>query len=127
MMKDYKDVIVWQRSMQLAEEIYKLTKRLPKEEQFGLSGQLRRASVSIPSNIAEGYGRESKNEYLHFLKIARGSLYEVETQLLLCVRVGLFEEILLSAAFSYCSEIGKMLNVLIRSVLSSCESLKSNT
>ena len=115
-MKDYKDVVVWQRAMQLVEEIYRLGKHLPKDEQLGLSSQLRRAAVSIPSNIAEGYGRESKNEYLHFLKISRGSLYEVETQLFLCIRVGLFQKEDVKQAFGYCSEIGKMLNVLIRSV-----------
>ena len=115
-MKDYKDIKVWQRAMQLAEEVYRLVKQLPKEEMFGLSGQLRRAVVSIPSNIAEGYGRESKTEYLRYLKIARGSLYEVETQLYLCIRTGLLREEDTDKAFSYVSEIGKMLNVLIRSI-----------
>ena len=115
-MKDYKDIKVWQRAMQLAEEVYRLVKQLPKEEMFGLSGQLRRAVGSIPSNIAEGYGRESKTEYLRYLKIARGSLYEVETQLYLCIRTGLLREEDTDKAFSYVSEIGKMLNVLIRSI-----------
>ena len=118
-MKDYKDVTVWQRSMQLAEEIYKIVRFLPREELFGLSNQMKRAAVSIPSNIAEGYGRESKNDYLHFLRIARGSLYEVETQLYLCLRIGFFEEQQTELAFSYCREIGKMLNVLLRNVQAS--------
>ena len=112
-MKDYKDTTVWQRAMELADEVYRLVRLLPKEENFGLSNQLRRACVSIPSNIAEGYGRESKNEYIHFLKIARGSLYEVETQLYLCVRQLYFTNTDAEKAFAFCSEVGKMLNALI--------------
>lgn len=79
-MEDYRDLIVWKRSMELVRAVYALTKRLPKEETFALSNQLRRAVVSIPSNIAEGYGRNSKQDYLRFLNIARGSKNEVETQ-----------------------------------------------
>lgn len=79
-MEDYRDLIVWQKSMELVRAVYALTKQLPKEEIFALSNQLRRAVVSIPSNIAEGYGRNSKQDYLRFLNIARGSKYEVETQ-----------------------------------------------
>lgn len=77
----YKDLIVWQKSIDFVDMIYAVTKSFPKEEQFGLTSQLRRASISIPSNIAEGWGRKYGNEYAHFLRIASGSLYEVETQL----------------------------------------------
>ncbi len=112
-MDSYKDLIVWQKSMDLAEEAYRITSSLPKEELYSLSGQIRRAAVSIASNIAEGYGRNSVKEYCRFLSIARGSKNEVETQLLLCVRLGYLEQKQLSASFSLCDEIGKMLNALI--------------
>ena len=85
--EDYKDLIVWQRSMELAEEVYRLVKKLPKEELFALSDQIRRAVISIPSNIAEGYERNSTKEYIHFLSIAKGSKAELETQLLLCTKI----------------------------------------
>ena len=85
--KSYKDLIVWQKSMDLVIEIYKLVKKLPKEETYSLSDQMRRAVVSIPSNIAEGYTRKSTNEYLNFLSIANGSRTELETQLLICERI----------------------------------------
>ena len=77
-MDSYQDLIVWQKSMQLVKEVYTLVKTLPKEEQFALSDQMRRAVVSIPSNIAEGYGRNSTNDYIRFLNIARGSKYELD-------------------------------------------------
>lgn len=78
--KSFKDLIVWQKSYKLVLEIYKLTKSFPKWETYGLSHQIRKAAVSIPSNIAEGYGRKHKTEYQQFLSIAYGSLLEVETQ-----------------------------------------------
>jgi four helix bundle protein len=116
--KDYKELITWQKGMLLAKELYKITEMLPKEERFGLIDQLRRAGVSIPSNIAEGYGRESKNEYIRFLRIARGSLYEIETQLHLCISIGLLLKSQTADAFSLCSEIGKMLTATIRTIQS---------
>ena len=81
--KSFKDLIVWQKSYKLVLEIYKTTRAFPKSEDYGLSQQLRRAAVSIPSNIAEGYGRKHKAEYNQFLSIAYGSLLELETQILL--------------------------------------------
>jgi len=81
--KSFKDLIVWQKSYKLVLEIYKTTRHFPKSEDYGLSQQLRRAAVSIPSNIAEGYGRKHKAEYNQFLSIAYGSLLELETQFLL--------------------------------------------
>jgi len=81
--KSFKDLIVWQKSYKLVLEIYKMTRHFPKSEDYGLSQQLRRAAVSIPSNIAEGYGRKHKAEYNQFLSIAYGSLLELETQILL--------------------------------------------
>ena len=115
-MKDYKELISWQKAMLLAKEIYKLTGMLPREERFGLFAQLRRACVSVPSNIAEGYGRESKNEYVRFLKIARGSLYEIETQLYLCVSIGYLLKPQTGPAFALCTEISKMLTATIRTL-----------
>lgn len=81
--RSFKELIVWQKSFLLAREVYQLTKRLPKDEQYGLTSQLRRASVSIPSNIAEGKQRKTRNDFLQFLHIADGSCAELETQLLL--------------------------------------------
>ena len=115
-MKDYKELISWQKAMLLAREIYKLTGMLPRAERFGLSDQLRRACVSVPSNIAEGYGRESQNEYVRFLKIARGSLYEIETQLYLCLSIGYLVKTQSELAFALCTEVSKMLTATIRTL-----------
>ena len=86
--KSFKDLIVWQKSYQLVLQIYRITKRFPKSEIYGLSQQMRKASISIPSNIAEGYGRKHKAEYEQFLSIAYGSLLELETQFLLAKDLG---------------------------------------
>ncbi|MBQ9486995.1 MAG: four helix bundle protein [Selenomonadaceae bacterium] len=99
--------------MKLAVEVYGLTSKLPKEELYGLTNQLRRAAVSIPSNIAEGNGRGSSKEYLRFLYIARGSKSEVETQLLLCVELNYLHSDDIENAMLLCTEISKMLNKLI--------------
>ena len=110
---DYRNLIVWQKAMKLAVEVYGLTSKLPKEELYGLTNQLRRAAVSIPSNIAEGNGRGSSKEYLRFLYIARGSKSEVETQLLLCVELNYLHSDDIENAMLLCTEISKMLNKLI--------------
>jgi four helix bundle protein len=81
--KTFRDLIAWQKAMELAKQIYWVTVHLPDSEKFGLTTQMRRAAVSIPSNIAEGHGRQSRTEYIRFLKIARGSLMELQTQLIL--------------------------------------------
>lgn len=113
--QSYRDLRVWQESMALVEAVYRLTKAYPKDEAYGLTAQMRRASVSIPANIAEGYGRENTGSYIQFLRIAQGSLKEVETHLLLLVRVALAPadgvELLVQADI-----IGKMLRALIRSL-----------
>lgn len=90
--RSYKDLIVWQKAMDLVELVYHLTKLFPKDEQYGLSNQLRRAAVSIPSNIAEGQARNSTAEFRNFLSIARGSLAELETQLLIAERLNYIEQ-----------------------------------
>ena len=110
--RDFKDLIVWQRAMDAAAEIYRLARKLPREETFALGDQLRRAAVSIPSNIAEGFGRSSKKDYAKFLVMARGSAYETETQLLLCVRVRHLLEKDIQQALSLLREVGRMLNAL---------------
>ena len=117
--KDYKDFIVWQKAIDLSVEIYKLVKLLPKTETYGLSDQMRRAVVSIPSNIAEGQGRSSAKEFMHFLSIARGSQKELETQIYICTRLEYFTEEEALNALNLCEEIGKMLNSLITKIQSS--------
>ena len=112
--KDHKDLIVWQKAMDLVVEIYRLVKKLPKEETYALSDQMRRAVVSIPSNIAKGRGRSSEKDYLRFLFIARGSQAEVETQLLVCVRLDYLSESEIESAMNLCSEVGRMLNSMTR-------------
>ncbi|HRU96803.1 MAG TPA: four helix bundle protein [Ruminococcus sp.] len=112
----YQNLIVWQKAMELVEETYRLTSCLPKEETYALSDQMRRAAVSIPSNIAEGAGRKTNNDFTHFLVIARGSRYELETQILICIRLGFIKEEQAARAFELCSEIGKMITSLIRNL-----------
>ena len=88
--KNYKDLNIWKRSIKVVEDIYKITKNFPKEEIYGLSSQLRRSAVSIPSNIAEGAGRNSKKQYIQFLNIALGSIAEIETQLIIAKRLNFY-------------------------------------
>lgn len=109
----HRDLVVWQKSMDLAESIYKLTDELPPKEQYGLCSQMRRASVSIPSNIAEGYGRQSTGNYIQFLSIARGSLLELETQLELCIRLQYISLTEIETVQTNISHISKMLSSLI--------------
>ncbi len=114
--EDYKDLFVWKRGMELVQAVYRVARRLPKDEIFALSSQIRRASISIPSNIAEGYGRSSPADYKRFLSIARGSAYEVETQLLLCVSLNYVSQAEVETAIKLVNEIIRMLNVLIPKV-----------
>lgn len=113
MANEYKDLIVWQKSMDLVDEVYKLTKLLPKEELFGISNQMRRASVSIPSNIAEGYERSTQKEYANFLTIARASRAELETQIYICIRQGYFKREDAETALSLCTEIKRILTTIL--------------
>lgn len=115
---DYKQLRVWQKAMDLTLEIYKLVKLLPKEETYALSDQMRRAVVSIPSNIAEGQGRNSDKEFVNFLSIARGSLWELETQVEICERLGYIDNVTKSNTFIITAEISKMLNALSNSLKS---------
>lgn len=112
-MKSHKELIVWQKSMELAEEIYKITAQLPKSETYGLSSQMQRAVVAIPSNIAEGAKRGHKLEYIQFLSIANGSAAELETQLLLAKKLYSNKAIDFQKAIILTDEILKMLFSLI--------------
>ena len=109
----FKDLVVWQRAVQLSLEIYELTAKFPSSEQFGLTNQLRRASVSVASNIAEGYGKSTKGEYLVFLGHARGSNGEVQTQLVISEGLGFGLESSRRQAQSLSDEVGKMLVVMM--------------
>ena len=109
----HKDLLVWQRAMLLAEAIYTVTKSFPKEERFGLVAQMRRAAVSVPSNIAEGAARRTQAEYVNFLHIARGSLAELETQALLAERLGLLRFAALGEEFA---RTGQLMNALIAAI-----------
>jgi len=113
MVSSYKDLLVWQRSMDLVVTVYETTAKLPAGEQFGLVAQMRRSAVSVPSNIAEGYGRQATGEYRHHLSIARGSLLELETQLLLCRRLNYLPESETDLILGEITEISKMLGSLI--------------
>jgi four helix bundle protein len=113
MVSSYKDLLVWQRGMDLVVTVYQMTARLPASEQFGLISQMRRSAVSVPANIAEGYGRQATGEYRHHLSIGRGSLLELETQLLLCQRLKYLPEPETNSILAEITEISKMLGSLI--------------
>ena len=107
----YRDLIVWQKSMKLSKEIYLLTKTFPKEELYGLTSQIRRCAISIPSNIAEGKGRNSDKEFIRFLQVALGSVYELQTQLELSLQLNYIDNI--DDLLNLSIEIEKMINTLI--------------
>ena len=114
--KSYQDLRVWREAMDLVAAIYVLTKLMPKEELYGLTSQIRRGGVSIPANIAEGYGRESRGAYAQHLRIAQGSLKELETHLLIVARIDLLPASVIAPLSLHCEMIGKMLRGLIRAV-----------
>ena len=112
--RHYSELIAWQKAMDLVVVVYRLSDPFPKAEAFGLTSQMRRAAVSIPSNIAEGQGRSTTKDFVHFLHIARGSLQELETQVILAVRLG-FSPGATQGDFADSSrELSKILNGLIR-------------
>jgi four helix bundle protein len=112
----YADLIAWQKAMNLIERVYRLTKGFPKEELYGLSSQLRRSAVSIPSNIAEGHCRNGRREFIHHLSIALGSLGEVETQVLIAHRLGYIEESVSADMAALSSETGRVIVGLMHSL-----------
>ena len=114
MIRSYRDLHVWQKGIALVVESYWLARQLPKDERFELSSQLRRAAVSVPANIAEGCGVSSRRGYIHHLRVARGSLMEVETLLLAGIRVQLFRIDQCGPALDLCEDISRMLTALLR-------------
>lgn len=112
--KTYRDLIAWQRAMQLAKAVYISTCTMPSDERFGLTMQMRRAAVSVPSNIAEGHGRQSRADYIRFLKVARGSLAELSTQLELTCSLGMLTEA--GTPQELLAETDRILQGLIRSL-----------
>ncbi|MBR1805088.1 MAG: four helix bundle protein [Selenomonadaceae bacterium] len=111
--KSYEDLAAWQRAMDLTTEVYSIVKFLPREETYALSDQMRRAAVSIPSNIAEGQGRNSTREFIYFLSVARGSINELKTQLQICVRLKYLSGAEAERAVALCIETYKILSGLI--------------
>ncbi|RVD54432.1 four helix bundle protein [Mesorhizobium sp. M2D.F.Ca.ET.185.01.1.1] len=110
----YKDLVVWQQAMDLAVSVYNPTKSWPKEELYGLTSQVRRSAASVPSNIAEGYGREIRGSYQQFLRIAQGSLKELETQFLIAERTGIASQQTTASLLASTESVGKLLRLLIR-------------
>ena len=114
--RNYRDLIAWQKAMDLAESVYQLTAEFPNDERFSLTSQIRRAVVSIPSNIAEGQGRFTRADFRRFLSIAHGSVREVETQLLLARRLRYLGEAQLDQLLELSSEVGRLILGLAKSL-----------
>ena len=114
--ESYKDLDVWQVAMTLAQECYLLTTRFPKDEMYGMAAQIRRAAVSNPANIAEGYGRDQTGSFVQFLRIAQGSARELETHLILAERIRLVDQQAVTPLQELCERVSKMLRSLIRSL-----------
>jgi four helix bundle protein len=114
----YQDLRAWQKAMALVEQVYKVTTNLPQEEAFGLKSQMRRCAVSIPSNIAEGQGRATRGEFQQFLGHARGSLYELETQIAIADKLGYVRDNHGKELLAEANELGRILNALIASLKS---------
>lgn len=114
--RDYRDLIVWQKAMDLVEAIYRATAAFPREEIYGLTSQLRRAAVSIPSNIAEGNGRNTTRDYLHFLGMAYGSVKEVETQVLIAERLRYVDSSHSNSLVQMTIEIARLISGLVNSL-----------
>jgi len=114
--RSYRELTAWQRAMDFAENVYVITRTWPREELYGLTGQLRRAAASVPSNIAEGQGRESDKDFLRFLAIAKGSLHEAETQIMLGERLDYHRTETTHALLQQSAEVGRLLNGLMKSL-----------
>ena len=116
MIRTFRDLRVWQRAMDLVTAVYRQSQRFPAEERFALTAQMRRAAVSIPSNIAEGYGRNSTTDYVRFLRMASGSLYELQTQAEIARTLNYVSATSLNDLLSAADELARMLSTLIRTV-----------
>ncbi len=114
--RSHRDLVAWQKAFELGLMLYKIVGAFPDHERFGLTSQMRRAAVSVPSNIAEGYGRASTADYLRFLKVARGSLFEIDTQLLFAVRLEYVTKETYTNVLEQCRTCGKVLAGLIRAI-----------
>ena len=114
--QSFKDLVVWQRAIELTLTVYKLTARFPDSERFGLTNQMRRAAVSAASNIAEGYGRSTKGEYMLFLGHARGSCSEIETQIVIAKALGFGSPTEIQPAETFCNDVGRLLGALMKSL-----------
>jgi four helix bundle protein len=114
--KTYKDLFVWQKSIDLVKQIYIICKKFPDSEKFGMVSQMQRASVSIPTNIAEGWGRETRNYYINFLRVSKGSLAELETLSIIAKELNYIDEEAYIFINNKTEEVSRMLNALIRSL-----------
>jgi len=114
--RNYSELIFWQKAVDLVVEVYRAVRNFPREEVYGLTSQLKRAAVSIPSNIAEGQGRRTSKDFIHFLFVANGSSREVETQTIIARRLGYLNEEVERQLLSRCAEVGKILYGLINSL-----------
>lgn len=115
-MASYRDLLAWQKAMELITQIYRVSQKFPSEELYGMVSQMRRAAVSIPSNIAEGQGRLTKGEFIQFLGIARGSLLELETQILVAQNLHYLDEPTLENLLGLTSEVGRLVNGLLGAI-----------
>ena len=113
-LKSYEDLIVWQKGIDLATNTYLFTAKFPKHELFGLVSQMNRSGVSVPSNVAEGFGRKSREEFKRFLRISLGSLYEYKTQLHICHKLGYLPDYEYIKIQSLCLEIDKIINTILK-------------
>jgi four helix bundle protein len=114
--RSYRDLLAWKKAIDLVEQVYHMTQPWPKDEQYGLTSQIRRAAVSIPSNIAEGQGRATSKEFAHFLSIARGSLLEMETQAIIAQRLGYLPNDSAEKLLSASGEVSHLISGLARSI-----------
>jgi four helix bundle protein len=114
--RSFRDLVAWQKAMDLCQEVYHLTQSYPADERFGLVAQMRRAAVSVPSNIAEGYRRRSRRDYVRFLNMALGSLCELETQVILAIRLGFTSGDDMAASMTLVRDVDRLLSGLIRAV-----------
>ena len=117
--RHYRDLLVWQKAMELARAVYRETEALPKTEMYGLQSQMRRAAVSVPSNIAEGHGRLNDGHFRQFLATSRGSLFELQTQMELASDLKLLDEVRIKALMEQCEEVARLMNGLLAALQSS--------
>ena len=118
-MKTFREFVAWQKAMDLVTEVYKLTRTFPKEEQFGLTSQVRRSAVSVPSNFAEGFGRKGSNEFVRFIRISLGSLYECQTQLEIAKNIEYLDEEVFESVYNKTKEVEALFRGLEKKLVQS--------